>query len=44
VGVDLEQDRNAVPGPADDLGGGHAGVQLQRHRRVPQVIRAAAER
>src|SRR5450755_4204825 len=26
VGVDLEQDGDAVPGAAGDLGGGHAGV------------------
>ena len=44
VGVDLQQDRDAVPGAAGDLGGGHPGIQPQRHRRVPQVIRAAAER
>jgi len=44
VGVDLEQDRDAVPGAAGDLGGGHPGVQPERHRRVPQVVGAAAER
>ena len=44
VGVDLQQDRDAVPGAAGDLGRGHPGVQPQRHRRVPQVIGAAAER
>jgi hypothetical protein len=33
-----------VPGAAGDLGGGHPGVQPQRHRRVPQVVGAAAER
>jgi hypothetical protein len=27
VGVDLEQDGDAVPGPAGDLGGRDAGVQ-----------------
>ena len=27
VGVDLEQDGDAVPGAAGDLGGGHPGVQ-----------------
>jgi hypothetical protein len=37
VGVDLEQDGDAVPGAAGDLGRGHPGVQPQRHRRVPQV-------
>ena len=44
VGVDLQQDGDAVPGPAGDLSRGDPGVQPQRHRRVPQVIRAAAER
>ena len=44
VGVDLQQDRDAVPGPAGDLGRGHPGVQPQRHRRVPQVVGAPAER
>jgi hypothetical protein len=33
-----------VPGAAGDLGRGHPGVQPQRHRRVPQVVGAAAER
>jgi hypothetical protein len=27
VGVDLEQDRDAMPGAAGDLGGGYPGVQ-----------------
>jgi hypothetical protein len=36
VRVDLQQDRDAVPGAPRDLGGGHPGVQPQRHRRVPQ--------
>ena len=44
VGVDLQQDGDAVPGAAGDLGGGHPGVEPQRDRRVPQVIRAAAQR
>ena len=30
VGVDLQQDRDAVPGPAGDLSRGHPGVQPQR--------------
>ena len=38
VGVDLEQDSDAVPGAAGDLGRRHPGVQPQRHRRVPQVV------
>jgi hypothetical protein len=29
VGVDLEQDGDAVPGAAGDLGRGHPGVQPQ---------------
>jgi hypothetical protein len=41
VGVDLEQDDDAVPGPAGDLGGGHAGVQRQGHAGVP-VMRNSA--
>jgi hypothetical protein len=35
VGVDLEQDGDAVPGAAGDLGGGHPGVEPQRDCRVP---------
>ena len=38
VGVDLEQDRDSVPGAAGDLGGGHPGVQPQRHHGVRQVV------
>jgi hypothetical protein len=41
VGVDLQQDRDAVPGLAGDLGRPHPGVQPERHCRVPQVINAA---
>jgi hypothetical protein len=37
VRVDLQQDRDAVPGAERALRGGHPGVQPQRHRRVPQV-------
>jgi hypothetical protein len=44
VRVDLEQHGEAVPCTAGDLGGGHPRVEPQRHRRMPQVIRAAAER
>ena len=44
VSVDLQQDGDAVPGAADDLGRGHSGVQPQRHRRVPQVVGKPAER
>jgi hypothetical protein len=35
VRVDLEQDGDAVPGAAGDLGGGPPGVEPQRYRRVP---------
>ena len=35
VGLDLEQDGDAVPGAAGDLGGGYPGVEPQRHRSVP---------
>jgi hypothetical protein len=43
VGVDLEQDRDAVPGAAGDLGRRYSGVEPQRDRRVPQVVGATAE-
>jgi len=38
VSVDLEQDRDAVPGAAGGLGSGDPGVQPERHRRMPQVV------
>jgi hypothetical protein len=44
VRVDLQQDRDAVPGSAGDLGGGHPGVEPQRDSGVAQVVGAAAER
>ena len=44
VGVDLEQDGDAVPGATDDLSGGHPGVQPQQDGGVPQVVGAAVER
>src|SRR6185437_2135135 len=44
VGVDLQQDRDAVPSAARDFGGGHPGVEPQRNGGVPQVVGAAAER
>jgi len=44
VGVDLEQDRDAVPGAAGDLGRGHPGFQPQGDVGVAQVVRAAGER
>jgi hypothetical protein len=37
VRVDLQQDGDAVPGAAGDLGRGHPRVQQQRHRSVAQV-------
>jgi hypothetical protein len=44
VGVDLEQDGDAVPGAAGDFDGGDARVQPQRHRRGPQVEGPAGQR
>src|SRR5271165_5279602 len=44
VGVDLEQDGDAVPGAAGDFGGGDAGVQPQGHGGVAQVVGAAGQR
>jgi hypothetical protein len=44
VGVDLEQDGDAVPGAAGYLSGGHPGVEPQRDCRVPQVAGTPAER
>jgi hypothetical protein len=44
VGVDVEQDDDAVSGAAGNLGGGHARVQRQGHARVPQIVRAPGER
>jgi hypothetical protein len=44
VGVDLEQDGDAVAGAAGDLGGGHAGVQPQGHGGVAQVVGSAGQR
>ena len=38
VGVDLEQDGDAVPSAAGDLGGEHAGVQRQGRGAVRQVV------
>ena len=37
VGVDLEQDHDAVPGAAGDLGGRHPGVQPQGCGSVAQA-------
>ena len=44
VGVDLEQDGDAVAGAARDLGGGDPGVEPQRHGGVAQVVGAAGQR
>jgi hypothetical protein len=44
VGVDLEQDGDAVPGAAGGLGRGYPGVEPQRDRRVAQVVGSAAKR
>ena len=44
VGVDLEQDGDAVPGAAGDFGGRDAGVQPQGDGGVPQVVGAAGQR
>lgn len=43
VGVDGEQDRDAVSGPPGDLGGLSSGVKLQRQGGVTQVVGAAGE-
>src|SRR5690242_8004533 len=44
VGVDLEQDGDAVPGAAGDLCSGHARIQGQGHTGVPQVVGPGGER
>jgi hypothetical protein len=44
VRVDLQQTATPCPAQRGHLGRRHTGVQPQRHRRVPQVIRAPAER
>jgi hypothetical protein len=41
VGVDLEQDGDAVPGAAGDLGGGSPELSHSGDRRVLQLIRDA---
>ena len=43
VGVAFVADARLGLGGADGVGDGHPGVQPQRRRRVPQVIRVAAE-
>jgi hypothetical protein len=44
VGVDLEQDGDAVASAARDFGGGNAGVKPQRDSGVAEVIGAAGQR
>ncbi len=44
VGVDLEQDGDAVPGTAGDVGGGHPGVEPEGYGGVTQVEGAATQR
>src|ERR1022692_1887095 len=44
VGVDLEQDGDAVPGAAGDLGGGHPGIEPHGDGGVAEVVGAAGER
>jgi hypothetical protein len=43
VAVHGEQDRDAMPCPAGDLGGVPAGVQPQRQGGVTQVVGASGE-
>src|SRR5215471_11015070 len=43
LGVDAEQDFDAVPGPLGDAGRGHARSQPERYRCVAQVVGAASE-
>jgi hypothetical protein len=44
LGVDLEQDGDAVPGPLGDLGGRDAPVKPGRDTRVPEVVDALGQR
>lgn len=44
LGVDTQQDVDAVAGPFGDLGRVHAGVEPERYRRVPEVVRPGSER
>jgi len=43
LGVDAQQDVNAVSCPVGDLRGGHSGVQPGRNGGVPQVVGATGE-
>lgn len=44
LGIDPQQDGDAVPGPLRDLGGRHASVESKRNACVPQVVRTASQR
>jgi hypothetical protein len=44
VGVDFQQDLDAVPGAVGHLGRRHPRVQPQRHGRVAQVVGTVADR
>ena len=44
LGVDPQQDGDAVPCPFGDLGGRHASVEPKGHARVPQVVGTASQR
>src|ERR1039457_7006838 len=44
VGVDLEQDGDAVAGASGDFGGGDPGVEPQGYGGVPEVVGAAGRR
>jgi len=44
VGVDLEQDGDAMPGAVGDFSGGYPGVEPQRDGGVAQVVGAAGQR
>jgi hypothetical protein len=44
LGVDAEEDFDAVAGAAGDLGGGDAAVEPERDGRMTEVVRAARER
>src|ERR1035438_2494841 len=44
LGVDLEQDGDAVPGPLGDLGGRDSPVEPCRDAGVPEVVDALGQR
>ena len=43
VGIDLQQDGDAVSGAAGDFGGGYSGVEPEGHGGVAEVVGAAGE-